>query len=226
MSLAFDLFWSFRSPYSYIVTPRVIELCERFDVSVTLRIVHPAAIRNPAYFTRMDARARPYFMLDSARVAAFHALTFRRPQPDPIEQDPTSLAIAAEQPLARRLSRLGVAAAARGRGLEFCWEIAKLLWDGNTNGWDRGDHLALATQRAGLDLSDLQAQIEAEPHYYEQQLQANDVLLRKAGHWGVPTMVFNSEPFFGQDRFDVLVWRMIQHGLHKRDPRITSTLRR
>ena len=37
--------------------------------------------------------------------------------------------------------------------------------------------------------------------------------LRAAGHWGVPTMVFEGEPFFGQDRFDHLVWRMAQKGL-------------
>ena len=26
-------------------------------------------------------------------------------------------------------------------------------------------------------------------------------------------MVFNSKPFFGQDRFDMLVWRLEQNGL-------------
>jgi len=29
-------------------------------------------------------------------------------------------------------------------------------------------------------------------------------------------MVFNGEPFFGQDRIDLLVWRMRQHGLRER----------
>jgi 2-hydroxychromene-2-carboxylate isomerase len=216
MSLAFDLFWSFRSPYSYIITPRVIELCEQFDVSVNFRIVHPAAIRNSAYFARMDLLARPYFMLDSSRAAAFHGLPFRRPLPDPIDQDPASLTIAAEQPLARRLGRLGIAAMEQGRCVEFCWEVAKLLWDGKTDGWDLGDHLAMATQRAGLVLSALQMQIDANPERFERQLHANGVLLRKAGHWGVPTMVFDGEPFFGQDRFDVLLWRMMQHGLCRR----------
>lgn len=216
MSLAFDLFWSFRSPYSYIVLPRVLDLRERFDVSVSLRIVHPAAIRNPAYFTRMDRLARPYFLLDTARAAAFHGLTFRRPRPDPVVQDPSTLAIAPEQPLARWLGRLGIAAVASGRGLEFCREVAKLLWDGQTDGWNRGQHLSEATRRAGLVLSELQARIDADPEGHERQLEANDALLRKAGHWGVPTMVFNGEPFFGQDRFEVLRWRLGQHGLRAR----------
>jgi 2-hydroxychromene-2-carboxylate isomerase len=32
----------------------------------------------------------------------------------------------------------------------------------------------------------------------------------------VPTFVFDGEPFFGQDRFELLVWRLGQHGLTRR----------
>jgi 2-hydroxychromene-2-carboxylate isomerase len=32
----------------------------------------------------------------------------------------------------------------------------------------------------------------------------------------VPLLVFQGEPFFGQDRFDQLVWRLQQHGLETR----------
>jgi len=34
----------------------------------------------------------------------------------------------------------------------------------------------------------------------------------QAGHWGVPLMVYKAEPFYGQDRFDQLLWR-IKEGL-------------
>ena len=30
--------------------------------------------------------------------------------------------------------------------------------------------------------------------------------LTAAGHWGVPTMAYAQETFFGQDRIDVLAW--------------------
>jgi hypothetical protein len=33
------------------------------------------------------------------------------------------------------------------------------------------------------------------------------------GQGGVPTMSFNGEPFFGQDRFDQFFWRLRQNGL-------------
>lgn len=130
MDATVELYWSFRSPYSYIVLPRIIALRDTYQVTIDLRIVHPNAIRNPAYFKRMDPLARPYFLMDSARSAAFHDLPFKRPDPDPINQDLITLSVAADQPLARRLGRLGIAATHRNRAVEFCWEVSSLLWNG------------------------------------------------------------------------------------------------
>ena len=216
MTLSVTLFWSFRSPYSYVLLPRVNNLRRKFDVTVDLRVVHPGAIRNPLYFARMDPLARPYFMKDSARVAAFHGMDFRRPVPDPISQEPLTLAIAPQQPLAVRLGRLGIAATEVGRGLEFATEVSQLLWDGTVTGWDEGQHLAAATARSGLELSKLEHAISNDRSHHDAFLDANGQALRDSGHWGVPTMVFNGEPFFGQDRFDILVWRLNQSGLQER----------
>ena len=58
--------------------------------------------------------------------------------------------------------------------------------------------------------------IEARPDHYDGIAAENQKALEDAGHWGVPTMVFKGEPFFGQDRLDHLVWRMKQHGLAER----------
>jgi 2-hydroxychromene-2-carboxylate isomerase len=44
----------------------------------------------------------------------------------------------------------------------------------------------------------------------------NEAAQDASGHWGVPLMVFEGEPFFGQDRIDVLLWRMRQQGLRPR----------
>ena len=216
MTLSVQLFWSFRSPYSYIALPRVIDLARTHNIVVDMRIVHPAALRNPDYFRTMNPLARSYFMLDSARTAAFNGLAFRRPVPDPIAQDPSTLKVAEAQPYARRLGRLGIAAAARGRGLEFCAEVSRLLWDGGVDGWDEGDHLTKAAVRADLDLAELDATIAADPDAHERVLADNDLVLRTAGHWGVPTFVFQGEPFFGQDRIDVLIWRLRKFGLEAR----------
>ena len=39
------------------------------------------------------------------------------------------------------------------------------------------------------------------------------------GQGGVPTMSFNGEPFFGQDRFDQFFWRLRENGLTQRKVR-------
>ena len=211
------LYWSFRSPYSYIVLPRVVELQRSANVKIDLRIVHPNAIRNPAYFKRMDPLARPYFFIDTARAAAFHGLAFRRPVPDPIIQNPVTLEITPENPLAHWLGRLGIAAVERGHGLDFALEVSELLWDGSTDNWHEGPHMAAAARRSGLDFDDLQRAVAGNPDHHEEALADNDRALHVAGHWGVPTMVFNGEPFFGQDRFDMLVWRLEQSGCKWKD---------
>lgn len=208
-----ELYWSFRSPYSYLVLPRMVALARDWPVAVEMRIVHPAAIRNPAYFKTMNPLARPYFFKDTVRMAQVLGLPFRRPLPDPIVQDPVSLQLAAEHPLVWRLGRLGVAATRRGRGLAYCDEVSRLLWDGSVDGWDQGEHLARAAERAGLSAADLERDVAQDATSLDAELDANDAALRAAGHWGVPTMVLEGEPFFGQDRFDALVWRLRQNGV-------------
>jgi len=55
---------------------------------------------------------------------------------------------------------------------------------------------------AGCDLADMEAAIAANDPMPE--IEANQTALDAAGHWGVPTLVFNAEPFFGQDRIETL----------------------
>ena len=93
-----------------------------------------------------------------------------------------------------------------------------MIWDGGTKNWHEGDHLARGAERAGLDLAALDAAVEADPQHYIDTLDANMAALTAAGHWGVPTMVLDGEPFFGQDRFDVLVWRLEQDGIKLNQP--------
>jgi 2-hydroxychromene-2-carboxylate isomerase len=45
---------------------------------------------------------------------------------------------------------------------------------------------------------------------------SNEKTHAASGHWGVPTFVLENEPFFGQDRIDLLIWRMQSKGLARR----------
>lgn len=216
MSLSFDLYWSMRSPYCYVALDRVLEIRRTYDVDVILRVVYPVAIRNPDFFRASPPYRRPYHLLDSERAAAFQGLPFRRPVPDPVVQDPETLEVAAEQPYIYRLTRLAAAAAEAGKGLAFLDKVMRLLWDGGTDGWDRGSHLTDAIAEAGLDPETLMRDVAVRPETYDYVTETNQKAQLKAGHPGVPLFVFENEPFFGQDRIDVLVWRMQQKGLARR----------
>jgi 2-hydroxychromene-2-carboxylate isomerase len=213
MTLEVDLFWSFRSPYSYIALATLKRLIAEFDLEFRARPVYPLAVRSPDFFKRVDPLFSSYVRRDSVRVAEYEGIPFRFPRPDPIVQDMRSLAIATEQPYIRRLTRLGAAAQLAGRGLALIDEVGRLLWDGRVENWHEGDHLAQAVKRAGFDLDALDGAIAADPALYDRTIEENQRDQRAAGHWGVPTFVFRGEPFFGQDRIDLLLWRLRQHGL-------------
>ena len=215
MTFIADIFWSFRSPYSYLATRRYRALAEEYDLTLNLRPVYPLAIRQPDFFERNHPGWLRYLFTDVARLSQYLDIPFAPPRPDPIVQDMATRKIADDQPHIFRLTRLGQAAARRGKGLAFVDEVSRLIW-GGTQGWNESDHLAGAAQRAGLDLAELEAEIAREPEALDAEIAANQAALEAAGHWGVPTLVFEGEPFFGQDRIDLAVWRMAQKGLAKR----------
>lgn len=214
-TLAAELFFSFRSPYSALAIPRYRALANSHDIDIALRPVYPLAVRDPQFFSRADPKLMAYVLNDVARLSEFHGVPIAYPDPDPIVQDLQTGEIAEEQPYIRRITRLGQAAARAGSGLEFADEAARLIWCG-TKDWHEGDHLEKAALRCGLDFAMMERVITDEAAQLDAELAANADALEAAGHWGVPTFVFDGEPFFGQDRIDIAVWRMKQAGLQQR----------
>lgn len=212
MSETVDVFWSFRSPYSRLVTSDLLQLREDFAVDVQLRVVLPLAVRNPqALFDPANRKPPRYIALDSIRRGEMLGRPVVLPaDPDPIVQDFRTMEVSKDQPYIYRLSKLGVEANRRGRGVELADRVAALIF-GGTRGWDQGDLLKDAVADAGLDLAALDAAIADGDHLEE--IERNQQALDAAGHWGVPTMVFRGEPFFGQDRIDTLRWRLGRAGL-------------
>jgi 2-hydroxychromene-2-carboxylate isomerase len=167
-------------------------------------------------FTNSDPLWFSYFARDVFRSAEFVGLPFAWASPDPVLMDARTRTYPKEQPYIRRLTRLGQAATERGRGLAFLNEVSGVIWSGTVKNWPEGDHLARAAERAGLDLAEMDAAITASPERFDGAIESNQDAQRTDGHYGVPLMVFNGEPFFGQDRFEQFKWRMLQKGLAKR----------
>jgi 2-hydroxychromene-2-carboxylate isomerase len=209
MAVSADVYWSFRSPYSYLAMHRYKALAAEHDVTLNLRIVYPLAIRQPDFFEKNHPNWGKYLRMDVARLAQFYDIPFKLPQPDPIVQNLETRVISPDQPHIFRLVRMGQAASRRGKGFAFADEVSQLIWSG-TPGWNEGDHLAKASARAGLDFAALEAEAISDADALDTEVAANQARLEASGHWGVPTLVFDGEPFFGQDRIDVAFWRIAQ----------------
>ena len=210
-----ELFWSFRSPYCYLALERIQAIQAQYDIDLKVRVIMPLAVRDPDYFESLpEARGR-YNAMDAERTAAFLGVPFARPQPDPVvfeEDRPRPLA---SQPYIRRLSRLGALACDKGKGMDFIGAVAPMMWGGAVAGWDAGTHLADAVASVGLHLNTMEEEIAARPDHYDALIADNERRLAEVGHWGVPTFAVRDEAFFGQDRLDLLNWRLDQLGARR-----------
>ena len=93
-----DVFWSFRSPYSYLVTPDLMRLREDYDLDVRFRPVLPIAVRSKETLFTGDKNRVKYIIMDSIRRAECLGMSMGLPSPDPIVQDMETFEVAAEQP--------------------------------------------------------------------------------------------------------------------------------
>lgn len=81
MTLSVDLFFSFRSPFSYLALPKTLNLVADYDLAVNLRPVYPLAVRVPGFFKKTNPQFIRYVVLDSTRVAQHEGIPFRFPGP-------------------------------------------------------------------------------------------------------------------------------------------------
>lgn len=209
-----DIYWSFRSPYSWLAIDRLAAIVADYDVTARFCFVRPLAMREPTFFERNRPQWLPYLFKDVMRESQRLGVAFFPPRPDPITMDLGTGKVAPEQPLMDRLMRLGLAAEEReGRGLAFARSLARRIWGGVEN-WPERAPMEEAAREAGCSLAALQEYADAHAARLAARMAENESA-QMLHHWGVPLMVLDDEPFFGQDRLDSLVWRLDQKGLRR-----------
>ncbi len=210
-----DIYWSFRSPYSYLAIDRLAQIVRDYAVPYEFRFVRPLAMREPTFFERNRPQWLPYLFRDVMRESARLGVPFTMPRPDPISMNMGTGKVDAEQPLMERLMSLGVAAEETAKaGLPFARSVSRRVWGGTEN-WHQGEHLEEAAKEGGLSLGALEVFAHENPDRIAAAIKRNEEA-QMAQHWGVPLMVLDDEPFFGQDRLDSLVWRLDQKNLGKK----------
>jgi len=180
-----ELFFSVRSPYSYLGLQLASELAEKSGIRLKLKPVLPMMMRG----MKVPPAKGRYILMDTAREARAEGIPFGR------IVDPLGLAT-------KRAMGLGFAFADTDQDLAFFKAFTRGVWaegiDGTT---DAG--LRKILDRAGIGGAKLSAALPEE--VWGPVAERNRQALLMAGAWGVPTFRVGNETLWGQDRLWAVV---------------------
>jgi 2-hydroxychromene-2-carboxylate isomerase len=238
--LKVDVFYSMRSPYSYLSLFRLAYLHSTYNVDVNIKVIFPIAVRTRHKSGHAGSGRWYYYgysVVDMRRTGKYEGIPFRYANPDPILNDirplpEATMAVAPmeKQPWITWLVRMANAAQLQGKSLEYCLAVSPLIWGARAKPGEWPFHVEDAVNSVdGLNYSEIIADIQANPQKFDDVWAQNSLDHQSTGQGGVPTMEFNGEPFFGQDRFDQFFWRLQQNGLtkrkYRREPMVGEPLR-
>ena len=211
-----DLYFSYRSPYSYLILPRMLKLKEKYDIEINFKVVYPIAIRMPEWFEGKNFFTFFFFkMIDMRLQAKKLGIPFTsKLKPDPIRQNIMTGKISSHQPYIFDICHLGQMAQMKGVGMEFAFEVSSLIFGGVEN-WNTDENLSKAAKKVGLDLNQLRESVNIHEEEIIRQIKQNQVDQLDAGHHGVPLTVIGDKYFFGQDQFDKIMETLLELGLKK-----------
>ncbi|TFH75283.1 2-hydroxychromene-2-carboxylate dehydrogenase [Gammaproteobacteria bacterium LSUCC0112] len=180
-----DLYFSFRSPYSWIVLPRVIALANKYHARLRLRFVLPMVMRG---LPIPDAK-RFYIVSDTKREAERVGLPFG------MIADPVG------KPTERGLAVLHHAIE-HNKGEAFAVSFMRGVFAEGINARSDSGLLKLC-QRAGINVEQMHAAL-ADTRW-RAVAEANREEMFKQGIWGVPAFRVNEgSAHWGQDRLWLL----------------------
>ena len=212
-----DLYFSYRSPYSYLILPRMLELKEKYDIDINFKIVYPIAIRMPELFEGKNIFTYFFFkMIDMRLQAKKLGIPFTtKLRPDPIRQNIMTGKISNHQPYIFDICHLGQMAQIKGVGIEFAFEVSSMIF-GGVEKWNTDENLSKAAKKVGLDLKQLRESVNVHEEEIISQIKQNQVDQLNAGHHGVPLTVIGDKYFFGQDQFKKIMKTLEENGLKER----------
>lgn len=212
-----DLYFSYRSPYSYLILPRMLKLKEKYDIEINFKVVYPIAIRMPEWFKGKNIFTYFFFkMIDMRRQAKKLGIPFTtKLKPDPIRQNIMTGKISSHQPYIFDICHLGQMAQMKGVGMEFAFEVSSLIFGGEES-WNTDENLSNAAKKVGLDLNQLRESVKVHEEEIIGQIKQNQADQLNAGHHGVPLTVIGNKHFFGQDQFDKIMETLKEKGLKER----------
>jgi 2-hydroxychromene-2-carboxylate isomerase len=178
------MYWSLRSPYSYLALIRVIKLANHYQKKLVIKPVLPMVMRN----LPVPKAKRFYIALDAKREANKYGIDFG------FIADPLGKGV-------ERCYALFDYAKSQEKEIDFLASYARGVWaEGIRSETDKG--LKVIVERCGLDWQ--QAKILLSNNKWENWAEENLTELYQHNLWGVPSFIYQDTVVFGQDRLDCI----------------------
>jgi 2-hydroxychromene-2-carboxylate isomerase len=182
-----ELFFSFRSPYSYLCLPSICAIADAFGLTLRIRPVLPMVMRG----MQVPRPKQIYIMTDVNRVARRLQLPFGK------FTDPVGVGV-------ERCMAVFQYAVGEKREREFVQNAANAIWtQGVDVATDRG--MRKVTGRTGLFWPDVKQAMEGDG--WVSVAEENRASMMASGSWGVPTIRLGEFTVWGQDRD----WLLVRH---------------
>ena len=212
-TLKLDFYFSLRSPYSYLILPRIKMLRDKYGININFKLVYPIAIRMPEFFEKKNFFT--YFwwkMIDMKFKARRLGMKMVFPmRPDPIQQNTRTGRISDHQPYIFDICHF-LQAVEKEKQLDFALEASKCIF-GGVKDWHTDESIIKMTSKLGLDFNKIKQRVLEDKNKLIDEIKKNQEDQLKAGHHGVPLSVFKDKFFFGQDKFNDLLKELRKHGL-------------
>lgn len=188
-----EVFFSVRSPYSYLGLQLIEELASKSGVKLVLKPVLPMMMRG----MKVPPMKGSYILMDTAREARLEGIPFGR------ICDPLGYATWRAMSIGfALLEKEEAGEIERGQTLAFFRAFTRGVWGEGIDGTSDGG-LKKILRNAGLDEAWLGEGL-SKP-VVEAHAEANREAMSRYGSWGVPTFRVGTETIWGQDRMWAIV---------------------
>ena len=179
-----EMYWSIRSPYSYIALLRAKELANHYKIPLVVKPVLPMVMRR----MQVPDTKKFYISQDAKREAKQCGIEFG------LIADPLGVGV-------ERCYALYEFAKSQGKGNEYLESYARGVWaEGIRSDTDMG--LKKIVERCGLNWQE--AKVLCKENSWRSWAQNNLAKMYGEDMWGVPSFKYLNDKVFGQDRINCL----------------------
>lgn len=184
MAKALTLYWSARSPYSYLALVRSVSIAEQYGIELIIKPVLPMMMRNMF----VPVTKKMYIFHDTKREAKKLSIPYG------FVADPLGDAV-------KRCYALLEYAQDSGKLNEYLLSFAYAVNSEGIRG-DTDKGMKMIVERCGLNWDIARPLLQS--NQWQQRVDDNLQEMLARGCWGVPSVIYGEEIFWGQDRLGLI----------------------